>query len=180
MNAVGMKKNVLLYGRPGVGKTTLVRRVVERLPVGMAAGFYTQELRQDGIRRGFEVIALDGGRGLLAHVDKKSRYRVGKYGVDLPGFEAVALPAIAPAGVSIIVIDEIGKMECFSAEFRRRTLVALDSAARVLAAVPLQGNAFVAGLKTRPDVTLLEVSKANRDELVERLVTALLAEERPG
>jgi nucleoside-triphosphatase len=174
---MSMKKNVLLYGRPGVGKTTLVMRVVERLPAGQATGFYTQEVRQGGTRRGFEVITLDGRRGLLAHVEKKSRYRVGKYGVDLPGFEAVALPAIVPAqaGDSIIVIDEIGKMECFSEEFRRRTLAALDSAARVLATVPLRGKAFVERLKARPDVTLLEVSKANRDELVERLVTALLA-----
>ena len=63
-----MPEALLLTGRPGVGKTTVVRRVVERLsrPTG---GFYTCELREGGRRTGFEIVTLDGQRATLSHVD---------------------------------------------------------------------------------------------------------------
>ena len=61
--------NFLLTGRPGCGKTTVVRRVVERLSGQCLAGFYTQEVRESGRRVGFEAVGLAGSRMMLAHVD---------------------------------------------------------------------------------------------------------------
>ncbi|MBU4398537.1 MAG: nucleoside-triphosphatase, partial [Planctomycetes bacterium] len=46
-------KNLLLTGPPGCGKTTVVRRVIERLCDHRLAGFYTKEIRQQGSRVGF-------------------------------------------------------------------------------------------------------------------------------
>jgi nucleoside-triphosphatase len=80
-----MGNTILLTGLPGCGKTTLIRKVISRssTPTG---GFYTQESREpyynpaNGIRKGFEIITLDGRRGILAHVDIHDPMRVGKYG----------------------------------------------------------------------------------------------------
>ena len=103
----------------------------------------------------------------MAHVDFRSPHRVGRYRVDLAAFEALALPAIDPArsGARLIVVDEIGKMECFSARFRE-LVVAIEPDCAVLATVALRGDGFVEGLKARPDVTLLHVTPGNRDELI--------------
>jgi len=162
-----MAPNLLLTGPPGVGKTTLVLRVLAGLPP-VASGFVTRELRQAGGRVGFAVETLAGERGVLAHVDVRSPHRVGRYRVDLAAFEAVALPAIDPArsGARLIVVDEIGKMECFSARFRELAVAALGADCAVLATVALRGDRFVEGLKARPDVTLLHVTRQNRDDLV--------------
>jgi nucleoside-triphosphatase THEP1 len=51
-------RNLLLTGLPGCGKTTAVRRLVERLADLRLAGFYTQELCEAGSRVGFEAVGL--------------------------------------------------------------------------------------------------------------------------
>jgi len=51
---------ILLTGPPGCGKTTAVIRIVERLDSHKAAGFYTHEIRIDGVRKGFGWKRLDG------------------------------------------------------------------------------------------------------------------------
>jgi nucleoside-triphosphatase len=75
-------KNVLLTGPPGCGKTTALRRLIERLADLRLAGFYTQEVRERGQRVGFEAVSLSGRRALLAHVRSRSPHRVGRYGVE--------------------------------------------------------------------------------------------------
>jgi nucleoside-triphosphatase len=166
-----MKSNLLITGSPGVGKTTLVLRVLADLPAETACGFITQELRQGGRRVGFEVQTLGGESGVLAHTDIKSRHRVGRYGVDVASFEKLALPTLdaTNADASLIVIDEIGKMECFSARFRETVVNALDAEQAVLATIPLRGKQFIEKLKARPDVTLLRITRQNRDELAQQV-----------
>ena len=167
-----MGSKLMLTGPPGVGKTTLVLRVLEGLPPEAACGFVTRELRRGGRRVGFAVETLAGESAVLAHVDTRSQHRVGRYQVDLAAFESITLPAIDPARVTapLIVIDEIGKMECLSDHFRELVVAALSSDRAVLATIALRGNRFIESLKNRPGVTLLHVSQQNRDRLVGQMV----------
>ena len=112
-------KNILITGLPGVGKTTLIRRLAEEIKNFHPAGFYTAEIREGGIRKGFELISLDGKKGLLSHIDIKSPYRVSKYKVDIKGFgDFLNSIAFSCPATRLIIIDEIGKMECLSDKFR--------------------------------------------------------------
>ncbi len=161
----------LITGTPGIGKTTLVRRIVERLPVDAVAGFYTAEIRSKGKRMGFELRGLNGERRTLAHVDLKSRHRVGRYGVDTGGFEVFLekLDLLHP-DVTLVVIDEIGKMELFSKRFQLLVHKLLDSDIRLLATVALHGKGFIQAIKRRPDVHLFEVTRDNRIDLFYRIL----------
>jgi nucleoside-triphosphatase len=164
----------LITGKPGVGKTTLVQKVIERMqPVNMA-GFCTAEIRCMGSRLGFELQGLNGERRTLAHVEIDSRNRVGRYGVDKNGFEEFleALDLLNP-DVELIVIDEIGKMELFSNTFRSLVRNALSSEKQVLASIALKGNEFIRKIKQRLDIHLLEVTHDNRDHLLEAIVEGL-------
>src|SRR6266513_2761831 len=88
-----VNQKVLLTGRPGCGKTTLIRRVLNELP-RCFGGFYTEEIRDHGTRVGFKVVALEGGDAVFAHVDFTPPERVGESGLDLSALEAVGVNAI--------------------------------------------------------------------------------------
>ncbi len=110
---------IFITGKPGVGKTTLVKRLYSLAPERFR-GFWTEEIRERGRRVGFKVITTEGREGVLAHVGIDSPHRVGKYGVDVRGFEEVVLPILEsclPLCPKVVLIDEIGKMELFSERF---------------------------------------------------------------
>jgi hypothetical protein len=60
---------LLLTGVPGIGKTTVIRRVAARLQKRRIGGFYTEEIREDSDRRGFRLVGFDGSEGVIADVD---------------------------------------------------------------------------------------------------------------
>jgi len=161
----------LIRGKPGVGKTTLVQRIVERMQPVPAAGFYTAEIRSKGSRLGFELQGLNGDRRILARVDIDSRHRVGKYKVDTDGFEEFLenLELLNP-DVEQIVIDEIGKMELLSNRFRSLIRDVLASDKQLLATIALGSEGVIQEIKRRSDIHLLEVTQANRERLPEAIV----------
>ena len=105
-----MKQVYLLTGKPGTGKTSLIRQIVSGLGGG-AGGFYTEEIRNGGVRAGFKLITLDGEEAQLAHTGTKSRHRVSRYGVDTDSLERVGVTALeraARAGKIVIVDLSLG------------------------------------------------------------------------
>ena len=164
------KKNILITGLPGIGKTTLIKNLSEELKDLHPAGFTSGEIREGGIRKGFELVSLDGKRGILAHVDLRSSSRVGKYGVDIHGFERfLSAISIHDPAAALIIIDEIGKMECFSDTFTSMVRTFLDSGKAVIASVALKGSGFIQEVKGRADVTLIEITPKNRDALLREI-----------
>jgi nucleoside-triphosphatase len=163
---------LLLEGRPGIGKTTVARRLVALLleggvPVG---GFTTAELRTGGRREGFVVEAVSGAQEVLAHVGLPGPPRVGRYGVDLAAFERVALPALGDPGLGgVVVVDELGKMELASAAFCAAVLELLGRDVAVVATVHLARHQLTDALKRRPDIQVVRVTEATRDGLPEQL-----------
>jgi nucleoside-triphosphatase len=158
---------VLLTGPPRSGKSTLIERIIARLDRPLA-GFFTGEIKEHGRRVGFALKTLDGREGVLARVGHESAHRVGPYGVNLADLDRLAVPSMRPDDpAALVIVDEIGKMECFSSRFRRAVIDLLDSEHDVLGSIALKGQTFIQKIKSRADVDLIEVTPANRDRLVD-------------
>ena len=169
-----VKRALFLTGAPGSGKTSILKEVLSKLEKS-AGGFYTEEIREGGVRRGFRIITLDGKEAILAHINTPSPFRVSKYGVNIAGLDEVAVPAIRYAieECDIVVIDEVGKMELYSPLFREAVSEAIESGKRVLGTIMLKPHPFADKLKRHPSVELLPVTRANRNWAIEQVLSWL-------
>lgn len=162
--------NIMLTGYPRVGKTTAIMKFLEKTKKE-CSGFYTEEIKnKNGRREGFKIVGISTGvEGTLAHINVESFRKVGKYFVDLEGFEAVALPEM-DTEAELVVIDEIGKMELYSSKFKFQLLHNLNNQ-NVLATITKKGGgSYIDLMKKRADIELIELTKKNRDEVVKELL----------
>jgi nucleoside-triphosphatase THEP1 len=130
--------NVLLTGTPGVGKSTCIMKIVRALcehgsSSKRVCGFYTCERRIERARVGFDGVCVSTGVQctLASTTGPGSCVRspsVGKYKVHIDEFEYFALARLQlQRDVTIIVCDEIGKMELFSQPFTDQVCATLGT-----------------------------------------------------
>ncbi|MCX8181086.1 MAG: NTPase [Thermofilaceae archaeon] len=170
------EKNILVTGRPGIGKTTAVLRAVHHLrSTGLViGGFISREERREGTRVGFIMIDLmTGEEAYLARVGE-GRPRVGKYVVLVDELDRLGVGAILTAlnSADVVIIDEIGPMELLSTSFKRAVRSALDSSKPVIATIHAKAelSAFGKEVLERKDYTLIVVTESNRNDVPHRLV----------
>ena len=166
---------VLLTGRPGIGKSTIIQKTIALLG-GQAGEFFTREILAGGRRSGFEIVTLDGKTGLLATRERerviRQAVRFGAWRVNLEAVEQVAIPAMlkALAEKQVVVVDEIGPMEIFSEPFCSAVLRLLDDPAVTgFGTIVERPYRFADAVKKNPRISLQAVSLENRDALPEEL-----------
>jgi nucleoside-triphosphatase len=170
------KKNILVTGRPRVGKTTLIKHCAHLLK-NRAGGFYTEEIKGKGVRGryGFCLKTLSGEEKILAEVGFNSSYHVGRYGVHLEVMEKFAVPELSDAmqNKEWIIIDEIGKMEEGSLLFKKTLIDILNGPKKVLATIRWNDDDFTRHIKNRNDVNVIKLTVPNREtiyDLLEKII----------
>ena len=170
------KRLLVLTGSPGVGKTTVLLRVVESLKAKgySVGGMLSREVRSDRTRVGFEILDLgSGSRGWLAHVNRKVGPRVGKYRVNLEDLDNIGANAIVNAAENfdVVAIDEIGPMELFSEDFKEAVKRAVESGKVVVGVVHWKArDRLIEEVKKREDTEVILVTSENRDKLDETII----------
>ena len=169
-----MIKNIFITGLPGCGKTSLVIAILKELKLN-ASGFYTEEIREKGTRKGFKIITLDGREGILAHVNVKSPYQVSKYKVNIEDLEKLGVKSILDTlnQNKVIIIDEVGKAEMYSEKFKKAVEAALDSKNKILGTIMLKPNPFCDKIKRRQDTKVFYLMKENFKEIKEEIINLL-------
>lgn len=174
------KRLLFLTGNPGVGKTTVLLRIVEALKAEgyRIGGMLSQEVRTGGERVGFEILDLNSGkRGWLAQVNQKNGPRIGRYCVNLEDLENIGAKAIMDAvkDSDVVAVDELGPMELFSDKFREAVRKAVESDKLVAGVVHWKAkDKLVEEVKSREDAELFTVTSENRDKLHEVVLAKAL------
>ena len=175
---MGIKERVAITGRPGVGKTTLIEKVIELVPLS-AGGIVGKEVLVCGHRVGFSLIDIATGEsGVLAHIHQRVGPKIGKYTVNLDTLHDIAIPAIRHAIESkdLVVIDEFAPMELVSPEFLPIVELALLSDKPLIIATHATLDHPLVH-RIRQDLRLFRVKLSNRDRLVSEVAAFLTGSE---
>ncbi len=132
---------IVLTGRPGSGKSTVLRKIVDMLRKrGYVVGgiLCPDERGPDGRRVGFRIIdIMHNNMGWLASVNQPEGPRIGKYRVNVRDALKVGVTALHNSlrEADIVVIDEVGPMELLVRDLRKAIMKALSSSKHVIAIV---------------------------------------------
>ena len=129
---------VFISGNPKTGKTNLIKKIVMEFGIDNFFGFWTEEIRENKRRVGFKMVATWGEEDLLAGVNVRTPYRVGKYFIlkeNLDKFSSYMLGKIDLYKNKVVVIDEIGPMEFYSEKFKQLVEKVLNEDYKVLAVI---------------------------------------------
>lgn len=158
---------MVLTGKPGIGKTTVIIKIVNLLRGWNVSigGFISKEVRDKGVRVGFEVIDLmSKRRGWLARVGIEGKLRLGRYTICLEDFEEVGVSALDDAlnrqDVELVVVDEVGPMEMYSERFKSLVKILFGG---VKPFVVTLHRRLVGGPFTPDNMELIEVTLENRN-----------------
>ncbi len=168
-----MGKSLLLTGYPGIGKTTIIRKVVDALG-DRAGGFYTEEIQGPGGRHGFNLITLSGQEVVMAHKDlpDPKAPKVGRYGVNVGVIDRVGVKAVRRAmnESKILVVDEIGRMELYSQAFQDILMEAFMGPYHVIGTIMSKPYPEADAFKHLAQVEIREVDRRNRDGMPDRIL----------
>jgi nucleoside-triphosphatase len=169
-----MASKIAITGPPGIGKSTVVQKVVEicknHVTIG---GILTRDKRLKGKRIGFEIIDLASGTaGQLADLWGNGP-SVGHYRVNLDDLEKIGLRALDNVlEYDLIVVDEVGPMELKSDKFNQAVEKVIASEKPILVVVEV-GYTHPLAQSIRRTFKLITVTKENRDLLPAEIVKEL-------
>lgn len=168
---MGIKQRIAITGRPGVGKTTLIEKVIHAAPLSVG-GIIGKEILVCGHRVGFGLIDIATGRdGVLAHIHQRVGPKIGKYTVNLDTLQNLAIPAIQSAieTKALVVIDEFAPMELASPDFIPVVESALSSSKSLIIATHATLDHPLVH-RIRQELKLVRVKMSNRDQLVDEVL----------
>ncbi|WP_054023248.1 nucleoside-triphosphatase [Bacillus sp. FJAT-28004] len=171
-----MDTNFLLTGKPRVGKSTAIIQLINRIGIEHFGGIYTEEVRNETNRIGFNCVTLRGESKRIASVDSQSSVRIGRYGVDIEAFENIALTAIRQSlnTKKITVIDEIGFLQMLSVPFQKMIQDIVSNSQHILlGTICVDSHPVINKIKELPGIKLYAMDVENRELTIEALASDL-------
>ena len=164
--------HALIVGDRGVGKSTLIRRVLGELkrPV---FGFETkkEEALEDPVR-GCPIYIYNAGKPHCRTMENLIGYhRDQDVAAITAAFDRYAPQLMEPAPDDAVVeLDEIGFLEAKAAHFCRAVMNLMDGNRPVIAAVKNREIPFLNALREHPNAQCFYITADNRDTLYEEVL----------
>ncbi|RAO98535.1 hypothetical protein PW5551_09310 [Petrotoga sp. 9PW.55.5.1] len=169
-----MINNIFLTGRIGVGKTTIIKKILKKLKPKIG-GFTVYKEGEIFNWNAFYLIEssylIDEKIVLNLSEENRFAYRKENYFkwlVNTKAFDEVGVRLLSPSNfVDIIIMDELGRFELNAYEFQKKVYSLLDSKIPVLGVIKDESNEFLDKIRNRTDVEIFKITEENRESQYE-------------
>lgn len=164
-------QHIILTGRNGVGKSTLIQALIDQIPVPISGVITKKEAPNDD---GFSPVYIHayGSERFYSEENRIGLCREGK-SVPFPAAFDRFAEQMDLSFDGVIVLDELGFMESKASAFTGKILRLMDEAPLILAAVRDKDTPFLNALRAHPRADVYRIDEQNRDALREQLSEAL-------
>ncbi len=169
--------NSLIVGAPGVGKSTLIRKVLAELHRPVFGYESKKETDTLHLLLGHPIYIYEAGKEKLRSPENLIGYcKDRKPTVYKEAFDRFVPKLLKPIPEgAVILLDEIGFMETVSEPFCRAILSLLDGDHPVLAAVKDKDIPFLRAIRSHPKATCFHLTQDNRNSLLPLILQQLQA-----
>ncbi|MFV0481132.1 MAG: nucleoside-triphosphatase [Campylobacteraceae bacterium] len=154
-------KNIFLTGEKGVGKTTLLNKILDDFNFDVGGHFTTREFKNGGVIFYMNDYITKEVK-LFADFSNFEQKKVIKETFEVFG---VNLLQNALKQKDVIVLDELGPMEENFTDFKKSVYDVLDSPKLTLGILKECDSPFIDSIMKRSDTKVIKVTKENRNTL---------------
>ncbi len=164
--------HALIVGDRGVGKSTLIRRVLKELNRPVFGYETKKEAQAEDPLRGCPIYIYDAGKPHVRSPENLIGYhREQNTAAITAAFERYAPKLLLTVPENAVVeLDEIGFLEAKSETFCRAVMGLLDGSRPVIAAVKNKDIPFLCTLRCHPNARCFYITPENRDALFEEVL----------
>jgi len=162
--------NVFLQGVPGVGKSTMIKRVLSELEIE-PSGFITLSGSVD--ENGQSNVYMHRANSTNREENKGNligeRLGEGEFEAHPETFEKLGIEILQESMLPLILMDEIGFMENHAFSYQRKLLEVLDGRIPVLGVIKAKETSFIREIAEHKNSVVIEVKEFNREETYEKV-----------
>ena len=164
-------RHILIVGRNGVGKSTLIRALLEMIPTQVHGVITKKEAPQPD---GFCPVYIHS-YGAPRQYGVENRVGLCRQGNSIAFPEAFDRFAVSEAfpKSGVVVFDALGFLESGAPRFTEAVLKTLDEAPLVIAAVRDKETPFLDAVRSHPRADVYRIDPENRDRLRETLFSEM-------
>lgn len=170
-------KNILLTGHTGVGKTTLLYKIIERLNLSIGGFKVDRYINQIGSTETKTFILSSLFNGIDNFIIAKLRSTDSSFDMNIfpEEFEKASIAVMNRSIMErdVIVLDEIGVMESNSPLFKQSIIDSFESPKLVIGILKDRDAPFLNSIRNRDDVDIINVTCENRSSLLQTILDML-------
>jgi len=166
-----LKKNIFLTGSVGVGKSTIIRKVVDQLSLKVGGFSVDREGEKNNWNSFYLVKASAFNEGEQSRKSENNRFAIRKDGsskwiISIDVFDKMGVQLLSNIDdAEIVIMDELGRFELSAYQFQKKVEDVLNSGKAVLGVIKDESNLFLDKIRKRKDVQIFRVTLENREEV---------------
>lgn len=159
-----MSQHLFLTGEKGVGKSTLLKKLLEK-DTRALGGFFTVKA-SDVFPGRVSLHLLRAGTADTPSPENFLFFCKTKNGSIVERFERLGCNALRDSqGAQLLVMDELGPTEFHAEAFKTAVLKALDEDIPIIGVLQKASSPFLQQIAAHPNVRVIEITKENRDHI---------------
>jgi len=174
-----IKNNIFLTGSIGIGKSTIIRKVINQLSLHVCGFSVDREGKKNNWNAFYLVEASSFNNGDRSKKSKYNRFAFRNdysknWEINIQVFNEIGVKLLTNIdNADIVIMDELGRFELTAYRFQQKVYEVLNSDKPVLGVIKDESNPFLDDIRNRKDVQIFRVTLGNREEVYKEVLSLI-------